>query len=190
MAPSLPLGKTSLAGNRHDSCAGRLSVKTSGLWVQQLAKRNRWLDAVALGRLPWFFGKPGYRFDLHWFTYPSAFAHVGRSHSTSGTSSRYPRSGESRCEPHAGHWSGTPRICRITAEVARPIAFSVTEKPASASCHLDPLVCVSQLANFHALSSRVLKRWRRFSCAEPGIVTGADVISPSPHVGLLRSFFR
>jgi len=51
---------------------------------------------------------------------------VGRSHSTSRKSVRYSRCGDSRCDPHAGHCSGTPRTCWMTAEMHRPIAFSVT----------------------------------------------------------------
>src|SRR5258708_8436542 len=62
-------------------------------------------------------------------------------------------------------------MCRMTAEVQRLIAFSVEEMAASASCHFEDLVCVSQLVNFHALSSSVLNRCRLCSCEGPDRAT-------------------
>ena len=89
----------------------------------------------------------------------------------SGRSSRNPRSGDRRCEPQAGQVSGTPRMCRMTDDVDRLIAFSVVETAASASCHLEPLACVSQLTKLQALSNWFLKRCRRSLCESPAMVT-------------------
>src|SRR5258706_7146069 len=59
----------------------------------------------------------------------------------------------------------------MTAEVQRPIAFSVAETAASASCQCEALACVSQFVNFQALSSSVLNRCRLFSCDAPASAT-------------------
>jgi hypothetical protein len=100
--------------------------------------------------MPWSFGTGAP-------THPH-FSQVGRSHSISGCSEFIPLWGDSRCEPHAGQVSGTPRICLITAELPKPIACSTVEVAASASYHLEVLAWVSQLEKFHALSSMDLKR--------------------------------
>src|SRR5260370_22079106 len=59
---------------------------------------------------------------------------------------------------------------RITDDVQRLIAFSVVETAASASYHLEPLAWVSQLTNLQAISSWVLKRWRRSLWESPAMV--------------------
>jgi hypothetical protein len=57
---------------------------------------------------------------------------------------------------------------RMTAEVHSVMADSVTATAASASCHVDALLWVNQLANFQALSKLDLNSARLCSCEAPG----------------------
>src|SRR5690242_1496911 len=101
----------------------------------------------------WSEGAIGIRWIDTGTPFQSHFIQDGLSHSSSGLSGFQALSGVSRCEPHAGQTSGTPRMCWIVAETHRDTEFSVTDTAASASCHFELFVWVSQLENDQALSS-------------------------------------
>lgn len=101
------------------------------------------------------------------FPSQSHLVQLGRSHSSSESFGFVALNGVSICDPQAGHASGTPRMCWITAEIASATAVSVVETAASASCQRELFVCVNQLAKVQAEVSNCLKSCRRSFCELP-----------------------